>query len=349
MSIKEEIMTRQLTLAAVLGIALSLSVQGAAAAKPPSDKPGGKDHPIVSRFQGAVLMNYGSNSYEEVEIPLGAYKSVEGKQDHVPIKSTVAKGKLWSYSYWGPVDRSDLEVFRNYQGALAKGGFKMLYVCDAPERCTRDNLWVLVEAWTQKTSTFSGGYDPMSYFNNAANHPVRFLAAQLARAEGDVYVTLTVQPQNSTTQDRGMGARYFMQVIESAPMATDQVKVDATAIRKGLASEGRVALYGILFDTDKAVLKAGSQSTLAEMAKALQADATARVYIVGHTDNQGAHDHNLALSRKRAEAVVEALQRQHGIAAPRLAAVGVADVSPLASNAGEAGRAKNRRVEMVLR
>ena len=344
-------MIRQFTLAAILGIALSLSVQGAVAAKPPTDKPGGKDHPIVGRFQGAVLMNYGSASYEEVEIPLGAYKSVEGKEGYVPTKSTVAKGKLWSYSYWGPDGRSELELFRNYQLSLTKAGFKMLHVCDQPEQCASARMTTLAGVWTNKSSTFSGGYDPVSSVGAGRSYPVRFLAAQLSRAQGDVYVTLTVEPPDSTTQNRGMGARYFMQVIESAPMDTDQVKVkvDAAAIRQGLASEGRVALYGILFDTDKAVLKAGSQSTLAEMAKALQSDAKARVYVVGHTDNQGAYDHNLALSRKRAEAVVEALLRQHGIAAQRLAAIGVADVSPLASNAGEAGRAKNRRVEMVLR
>lgn len=338
-------MTLKTALATLL---CSTALATAWAAKPPVDKPGGKDHPIVSRFQGAVLINHGSASYEEVVIPLGPYKSVDGK-GYVPAQSVTARGKLFSYSYWGPGDRSDIEVFRNHQQALSKAGFKTLYVCDDPERCAKDYMSTLAGLWTDKTDTFVGGYDSLSRFDYVGHYPVRFLAAQLPRPEGDVYITLTVRPQNSTTQGRGMGARYFMQVIESAPMTTGQVKVDATAIGKGLASEGRIALYGIEFDTDKAVLKPTSQPTLAEMAKALQADPKARVYIVGHTDNQGAHEHNLTLSRKRAEAVVDALQKQHGIASQRLAAVGVADMSPLASNASDAGRAKNRRVEMVLR
>ena len=69
--------------------------------------------------------------------------------------------------------------------------------------------------------------------------------------------------------------------------------------------------------------------------------------MVGHTDNQGTLDSNIALSKRRAEAVNAALASQYAIAANRLAAYGVADLAPVASNAAEDGRAKNRRVELV--
>ncbi len=127
------------------------------------------------------------------------------------------------------------------------------------------------------------------------------------------------------------------------------VVVSAEQIGKGLGDDGKVIFYGIYFDTDKAVLKAESAPTLDEMAKWLKANAAAKVYIVGHTDMQGAAEHNQTLSRNRAAAVVDALVKQHGIAADRLGAQGVGPYAPVASNAAEAGRAKNRRVEMVLR
>jgi len=127
------------------------------------------------------------------------------------------------------------------------------------------------------------------------------------------------------------------------------VVVSADAIQKSLADTGKVVFYGIYFDTDKAVIKPESAPTLAEMAKFLKANPAMRVYVVGHTDSQGAPDRNMNLSRDRAAAVVIALATTHGITKDRMAAEGVGPLAPVAANDAEAGRAKNRRVEMVLR
>ena len=127
------------------------------------------------------------------------------------------------------------------------------------------------------------------------------------------------------------------------------VVVSADQIRKSLAEAGKVAFYGIYFDTDKATLKAESEPTLAEMAKFLKTNASTRVFIVGHTDMQGSVERNQKLSQERAAAVVAALASKHGIAKERMAADGVGPLAPVAANDGEAGRARNRRVEMVLR
>jgi OOP family OmpA-OmpF porin len=67
----------------------------------------------------------------------------------------------------------------------------------------------------------------------------------------------------------------------------------------------------------------------------------------GHTDGQGAVDANLVLSQRRAEAAVAALVSTYHIDASKLRARGVASFSPLSTNHTEAGRARNRRVELV--
>ena len=72
-----------------------------------------------------------------------------------------------------------------------------------------------------------------------------------------------------------------------------------------------------------------------------------KVYLVGHTDNQGRLDYNLTLSQRRAEAVVQLLVRDFGVPAERMIPKGLASLAPVASNATEEGRAKNRRVELV--
>ena len=72
-----------------------------------------------------------------------------------------------------------------------------------------------------------------------------------------------------------------------------------------------------------------------------------KVAVVGHTDNTGDFNYNLQLSQRRAKAMVDALVKD-GVAADRLAAVGVGSLSPVAPNNTPEGRAQNRRVELVL-
>ena len=130
-------------------------------------------------------------------------------------------------------------------------------------------------------------------------------------------------------------------------MESGKVVVNADAMNKALADDGKIALYGIYFDTGKAELKAESKPQLEQMARLLQKSTALKVFIVGHTDNQGLVDANLSLSQQRAEAVIAALTRDYKIDAVRLRARGVANFAPVSSNASEAGRAKNRRVELV--
>lgn len=125
------------------------------------------------------------------------------------------------------------------------------------------------------------------------------------------------------------------------------VTVDAGAMKKAIAETGRVALYGLFFDTGRAEVKSDSRPALDEIAKLLKSDPTLRVLVVGHTDTVGSLQGNQDLSLRRAHSVVDALVKGHGIDAGRLQAVGVGFAAPVATNRNEQGRAKNRRVELV--
>lgn len=102
------------------------------------------------------------------------------------------------------------------------------------------------------------------------------------------------------------------------------------------------------FDTDETTIQAESRPTVAEVVLLLHISPALRLGIEGHTDNTSTPAHNQQLSEARARAVVAALTAQ-GIAANRLLAAGFGQSKPLADNATEAGRAKNRRVELVKR
>lgn len=145
--------------------------------------------------------------------------------------------------------------------------------------------------------------------------------------------------------ERGNG-RIWLRIVEQQAM-TQHVVADAAAFRDGLEATGHVAVDGIFFDTAKAVLKPESTPALQEVAKLLKADAALKLWVVGHTDSVGPVDANMKLSQARAEAVVAALTTTHGVAAARLKGYGVGPLAPVASNQAEAGRAKNRRVELV--
>jgi len=136
---------------------------------------------------------------------------------------------------------------------------------------------------------------------------------------------------------------------ESKAMDTGMVTVNAEAITKGIDATGHIAIYGVYFDTNSAVIKPESSSTLEEIAKLLNGRSPLKLLVVGHTDSQGDFEHNMGLSQRRAEAVTKFLVNNYGIDEGRLRAAGVGYLSPVASNDTPEGRTKNRRVELVKR
>ena len=140
--------------------------------------------------------------------------------------------------------------------------------------------------------------------------------------------------------------KYSVCIVEKNAMAQDIV-ANADAFSNDLKATGHSAVYGIYFDTGKFDLKPESNQAMGEIARLLKNDAGLKLYVVGHTDNTGGLESNMVLSQQRADAVVQALIRDHGIGAARLKAFGSGPYSPVSTNDTEEGKAKNRRVEIV--
>lgn len=316
--------------------AAMLSPLAIASDVPTQDVTGSHDSPLVSRFAGSVIVGYAQKDYDSAVLPLGRY---DGRQPTRFAASETLEGKVTTLAYVTPPGKSTLEVYRNYEQALTAAGFKVRFQCSGEEGC--GGFRFATALLDPVLEGLHGNRNLMVYTIQAPSNDVRALTARLVRPQGNVDLSLLV------SQDQRQPVGVLLRIVEAKPMATGQVTVDAKAMSEGLAQAGHIALYGIHFASDSATLTTDSDATLAQMANLLKAQPALKIYIVGHTDNTGSLAHNVTLSQQRAEAVVKALTGRYGIASARLAAKGLASYAPVASNADDAGKARNRRVELV--
>lgn len=307
-----------------------------------ADVPKSKDHPLVSRYPGATIVQYREVNYDALDFRLG-------RQQNGGWKTATLEGKITRVTYHVPGTRSALEVFRNYEQGWKKAGFETLFQCAAKECGFRyrdlQRLFVL----TSQFGVFR------EYDERAELDTQRYAAARLQKPGSDVHIAVFVMNSYSgqleTFLDAPSKGGVFVQldIVESTILESGLITMNADAITRSIADTGHAAIYGIYFDTNETVIKPESQPALKEIATALQKDPALRLEVVGHTDFVGTFEFNLDLSRRRAEAVVHALVSQYRIAGTRLAAHGVAYLAPIGSNRTDEGRAQNRRVELVER
>ena len=295
------------------------------------DVPGCSDHPMMKRYADSEISGCEKRTFDEYALFIKPAIEHGGASNNGDAIRRI-EGAIAQTTYRSPGEKSTLEVFRNYQNFLNGAGFEVLFICSS-EECGGRNFNHAVVPYC---CGFEDNYGEQ-----------RYLSAQMKRSEGDVFVSLYV------TRNTGGGGpdhnRIFTQfdVIETKAMKTAMVVINAGKMAEDISETGHVALYGIYFDTNKASVRPESRPAIEEIAQLLNQNASLELVVVGHTDNQGALDYNMDLSDRRAKAVVDILVNDHGINQQRLLSRGAGFLSPVASNKSEAGRAKNRRVELV--
>lgn len=324
----------------LMAVAMTFGADRAFAA----DVEGGKDHPLVGRYDGAEIVGYSASDYDEATVLDGPFDPVDADTRSGSGFATL-EGKTFLIYYSLPAGRSTLEVLRNYQAALKAKGFNVVFVCAAGDG-------TCFASKSSDAAYFVGSSigDPLTlprladdYVHNWFEKNARYMLARLDRPEGAVYAAIWLG-------ESGSGSVAVVRVVETAQMETDKIVfVDASAMEQAIDSAGKVDLYGIQFDFDKDVLRPESKPTLDEIAKLMATNPQLNLQVVGHTDNQGSSDYNMDLSRRRAANVAAALINDYGVGSGRLSWEGAGFSKPIASNDDEAGRAKNRRVELVSR
>jgi outer membrane protein OmpA-like peptidoglycan-associated protein len=348
-------------------LALSVVLVAAGALAQMKDVPGSKDHPMIKRFEGSVIIGYEFKKFNDLVILLGPvkgeyspflkgeYEMERDKSPLAPTKSQTVEGQSTRILYVAPPERSPLEVLRNYERELQKNGFEPLFKCSREQCSQQDGALGWLYLYPPKRRLLntpgkpgSARWEGVSFRALSYATDQHFLTAKRTSPGGDTYVS--VYSARGGFNDHKQTFEHpvlLLEVIEAIPMENKMVTVDAAAMAKEVAATGHVALYGILFDTNKTDIKPESVAALDEIAKFLKTDPKVVVYIVGHTDNVGGYEHNMALSQRRADAVVKELTNKYGIAAARMKSAGTGPLVPVAPNDTEEGRAKNRRVELV--
>jgi OmpA-OmpF porin, OOP family len=284
----------------------------------PRDVAGARDFPGIGRFAGSVITGYLVKDFDAARLQAAAFK------DGRPTAERRLEGRVTRIAYRSGPGPSILEVSRNFETQLAKAGFETLVACDT-DACGGIPFTEAVDALPIPQMWIDG-------FN------YRYYAGRKAEGGRETYASVLVSKSNDDI---------YAQLVVAVVGAIENKMVDAGEMAKGLREKGHIALYGIYFDTDKAVIKPESRPTLDEIGKLLRAQPQLNVVIVGHTDSQGAYDYNMELSRRRADAVAAELAKSYKIAAARLRTAGVGFLAPIGSNASDDGRALNRRVELV--
>lgn len=363
---------------AFLAGALLLGLTSPARADDPA---GASDHPYISRYAGSSIIGYDHRAFERFELPTGPQQ--RDASDRIVLADALTiEGRHTRIIYSAPADRSSLEVFSNYQGALADEGFETLFACAGKECGERALLAThILYAPDRRLRTLG----PVTEF--AFSYPLQpyYLSARLTRPEGDIYVSLYIARENfEAFPETRNHTLILLDVIEPASLedriwsdgdtvATDTdvteivigsdampeaivpstmpplVVPDTDGIEQALRENGRVAIYSLEFASGSADLLESSQDVIAAIGDVLDRNPDFGIFVVGHTDNEGSLPSNLALSLQRAEAVVQALVDREFIEPDRLLAEGVGMLAPVASNDTAVGRAFNRRVELVLR
>ncbi|WP_192346318.1 OmpA family protein [Algoriphagus sp. Y33] len=131
--------------------------------------------------------------------------------------------------------------------------------------------------------------------------------------------------------------------------AADELQRDLEGANVERVGEGIKITFdsGLMFPVNKSDLSESSKQNLKELAETLKKYEETNILVEGHTDNTGAEDYNMELSRKRAYSVEDYLTSQ-GIAKNRMEITAYGEMQPTATNDTEAGRQQNRRVEVAI-
>lgn len=317
-----------------------------------ADFPGSADHPALKRITGSQIYYTKKQDFDRLKLALEKLEWIPHEAKQKPFQHLTVEGRRLTNWYACPPNMSVLEIWRNYEQELREQGFDILFSAygedaETPSYNNRIALDVLGIRGTYGTPEESANWP----FQSNPDRDAAYIAAKKSTDSGElfasVYLILNTLPLRSgghNVPENIVLAR--LDICEVKAREQRMALVTSQEMQNEISLNGKVALYGIEFDFNSADIRPQSEPALAEIVKLLSNSPSLKILVVGHTDTVGTFEYNRSLSQRRAESVVNYLASK-GISRERLFPVGVSFASPVATNATEEGRAKNRRVELV--
>lgn len=258
------------------------------------------------------------------------------------IEKITTEGGLSSRIFTKPEEKSTYEVYKSYASELEAAGFDVVAAIgenkgEAQKLSREINKGSGINAIVDRPYTMDGR-PARSNTDWLVTFAEYYIAARKTEADTEYVVVVLIADRRNL---------YSVDVLESAAREENTVVLSLDVLRSEIESKGRIAVYGILFDTGSATLRTDSEAALNVITQYLGENPQQSFYVVGHTDDEGNLASNIQLSQARAESTVNAIAERLPGAESRLTAHGVGPLSPVSTNTQEDGRQLNRRVELV--
>jgi len=290
-----------------------------------------------------------------LELPAGAVKTLETNEPFASAAiatSVFTNGSVTMETAEGAVtvrawkipggSLSTLQLITPLREQLFELGFQMLVSCET-DGCGGFDFRYSIDLLPEPDMHVDlGDFRYLAMRRDIANTEPEFVSLMVSRSvqtgfiqlsyvgQSDEFSTPIVAPKNTQNQQVGIDPLAFLGLGEL------------------LLGVGRAPLDDLSFQTGSSQLGNSKFASLAELAQFLNANPEKTVALVGHTDVEGSLEANIALSKKRAAAVLQRLVSEYGVSKSQLEAAGVGYLSPRSSNLTDEGRTKNRRVEVIL-
>ena len=281
----------------------------------------------LSLPQGARLVSDRGSAFDSYELPVAPF--ADGAVETRTLEGRIAR-QSWHVD---SATITTLQVMAPLRTQLADAGFQTIFECDA-KACGGFDFRFGIEVIPA----------PDMYVDI---RDYRFLAAE----RGDEAITLIISRSRTAA---------YAQIIQVGPVEGATLDIETTgetpreteeapsSFADQLLDHGHAVLSDLNFRTGTTELGDATYASLESLAAFMRENATAEIALVGHTDATGDLETNIAVSKRRAESVRNRLIQSYDLSADRVRAEGMGYLAPRASNLTEAGRAENRRVEVIL-
>ncbi|NOY22200.1 MAG: OmpA family protein [Acidobacteria bacterium] len=302
------------------------------------DVAGSRNYPLISRFSGSIIQYYKVLKWDKYVLPVSPIVPEGGGKTWK--KKLAVAGKITRIQYSVSQDNNSIFVYTNYLNALKKADWKILFTGSSDRELGNDSSeWC---NYYYGSDGLNQGRFGNSFGPGGDNHC--YIAAEYQDEDRTVYAAIYIVDY----EEGPKGLAFTLITQDTIEIQNPKIGlVTAKIMTDKIHSKGHVALDGVYFETGKATLKENSKAALMNIASFLKANSNKKFYVVGHTDNTGAFDRNMALSLNRAKAVRNTMVQQYQIPASQLKAAGVGPLTPVLSNSTDEGRARNRRVEIA--